>query len=354
MLKAKVIRPDFDPDDLEHPLVKLTATVTHGSVTKEYDKYVKVRRQGVTDSNAIILDLNAINIPQETRNNLVLSTVGANGTTITWVSSLPNIISTAGVVNRPGNNEQDVQVTLTATCTKGAESQTKEFKVKVFAWTKPEELEDAVSLVTWDLVKANNDNSQAITSNLNLPAIVGRGINASWSSSTSNIDCSTGVITRPSYTQGQVTLDLVCTLTQDANVERVTLPTFIIAPAPMTDLEAVIAAKDELEPSLFLGENSSVTQITTDFELPFTVNNVDASRARIEWSLASADNHADIPTSRYISIVNGPQYALAVINRPETSDGNQKVSLKATIKAGVAIETKFFDLTILVKDTVSP
>lgn len=351
MLTAKVKRPAFDPENLEHPLVKLTATVSYGSVTKEYDKFVRVRREGITDSNAIVLDLNALNIPAETRDGIELPVSGSNGTTISWASSLPNIISTTGVVNRPGNNESNITVTLTATCTKGSETQTKEFRVLVLAWTKEEELEDAVSLVTWELIKGNNTNSQAITTDLVLPKTVGRNIAATWSSSTLNVDVETGAVTRPTYTQGQVTLDLTCTLTQDENVRVVRLPTFIIAPAPMTDQEAVAAAKSELEPSLFLGLNKSVSQITDNMQLPFTVNNVDAARARIEWSLANASDHQDVPSSKYITLSNTADYTLAEITRPETSDGNQKIALKATITAGDASDTKFFDLTILVRET---
>src|SRR5690554_5798261 len=77
---------------------------------------------------------------------LTLPTSGDNDVTITWQSSHPSVVSTAGVVTRPAN---DTSVTLTATLTKGEATDTKNFTVNVKAvevTTTPEDAIDALAI----------------------------------------------------------------------------------------------------------------------------------------------------------------------------------------------------------------
>lgn len=351
MKKADVIRPVFDPLVTEHPLVTLKASVSHGTVTKEYDLPLRVKMQGVTDSQAIVLDLNAIILPTETKTDLTLPTIGANGSAITWVSS-DSEISNTGVVQRPDTTATDTVITLTATAAKGSETQDKTFSVKVFAWTTVEELDAAEASVGWDLIKGVNINSQAITENLVLPATVGRGVIATWASASTNLDAKTGVITRPSYTTGSVTLRLSCTLVHGGITRIVTTDTFLIANLPMTDTEAIAAATASLTMASLLAANDSSTKIISDMSLPFKVSNVDASKAVISWGLATSPGHVVLPTSPYISLTNNADYVLAHITRPNSTAGNQSVALAATITAGLAVSTVYFDITILVDPTI--
>lgn len=358
MKKAHVIRPVFDDSLADHPLVRLTATVKSGSVTREYEKQVRVKMKGITDSQAIVLDLNAIELPTTTNKNIELVTVGANGSVISWASNVSDVINTAGVVVRPNAGQEDVVVKLTATATKGSETQNKEFTVTVSAWTKEEELEDAVKMVSWDLIKGTNTNSQSITDDLVLPVVVGRNVQATWTTASSNLDTKTGKITRPSYTQGQVTLKITCKLVHETLNQTIELDLFIIACLPMTDQEVLTAAKNMLEPNVFLGSNESVAKITSNMQLPFRVSDSDASRASISWSLVSSPDHSEVSSSQYIALSNMAEYTLATITRPTAQEGNQKIGLKADITVGQdsskLTDTKFFDLTILVNaDTVS-
>jgi hypothetical protein len=239
MITAKVHRPAFDPTNPDNPKVKLTATVSHGSVSKLFDLDLLVRREGMTNSQAVVLDANAITLPTETRVNLTLPTIGVNGSTITWKSSDATVITTNGTVTRPDNTGSDTTITLTATCTKGTATQDTVFNVKVFKWTIDEEVNDAYAKVTWDLVKGTNTNSQAIDHNLVLPGVIGRSVTATWAlvsssvasgSTTGIIDMTTGVVTQPTYTQGQVSVQIKCTLKKDTITKEVTLPPFILAP----------------------------------------------------------------------------------------------------------------------------
>ena len=65
--------------------------------------------------------------------NLSLPTAGANGVKISWESSNRAVISTTGVVTRPSAGADNVQVTLTATITKGAYAAKKSFEITVLA-----------------------------------------------------------------------------------------------------------------------------------------------------------------------------------------------------------------------------
>lgn len=62
--------------------------------------------------------------------NLTLPT-SQNGATVAWASSDPAVVSTTGVVTRPVSPAGDATVTLTATITKGAATDTKVFTVTV-------------------------------------------------------------------------------------------------------------------------------------------------------------------------------------------------------------------------------
>jgi arabinan endo-1,5-alpha-L-arabinosidase len=63
--------------------------------------------------------------------NLTLPTDGARDSVISWASSNPAIVSTAGIIKRPKNGAGDALVTLTATITKGTATTTKSFVVVV-------------------------------------------------------------------------------------------------------------------------------------------------------------------------------------------------------------------------------
>lgn len=56
--------------------------------------------------------------------DLILPTAGESGTTISWNSDDTEVISNTGEVTRPSNSQGDVTVTLTATISKGGESDT--------------------------------------------------------------------------------------------------------------------------------------------------------------------------------------------------------------------------------------
>ncbi|KXX71523.1 hypothetical protein AVL50_04430 [Flammeovirga sp. SJP92] len=119
--------------------VQLTATITKGEYQEE-----KVFEVTVVEDTSLKDAVEALEVafhyldPQDGNgilHPLTLPAEGINGTTVTWVSSHPEVISTEGKVVR---GAQPTDVVLTATVTLGEESMTKEFNVKVLEYTDAE------------------------------------------------------------------------------------------------------------------------------------------------------------------------------------------------------------------------
>lgn len=89
----------------------------------------------LTDAEKIALDKGALTLGDTSAvtSGITLSTRGSYGSTITWTSSKPTVVSTSGAVTRPSSTSGDAMVTLAATLTLGAEQLVKEFLVVVKA-----------------------------------------------------------------------------------------------------------------------------------------------------------------------------------------------------------------------------
>ncbi|MEA4920342.1 MAG: immunoglobulin-like domain-containing protein [Clostridiaceae bacterium] len=103
--------------------VTLTAIVTKGDSSAAKTFTITVNQRALTMLQQLGADADAVtwpNISHESMSavtsDLTLSTVGANGCTITWSSSVPNTISTSGTVH---SGASDVEVVLTAVIAKG-------------------------------------------------------------------------------------------------------------------------------------------------------------------------------------------------------------------------------------------
>lgn len=126
---GKVTRPEFEQGD---QIVVLTAVLTTGehSVTKTFEVTV-IRKPN--DDKSVKLDAEALAVynVHNVKGNLTLPQAGANGTTITWISEQPSVISPAGEVNRPAPGTGDITVKLTAVIRKNNAKLTKGFAAQV-------------------------------------------------------------------------------------------------------------------------------------------------------------------------------------------------------------------------------
>jgi uncharacterized protein YjdB len=139
---GKVNRPSYENGNQS---VGIIATILEGTktLTKEFTVTVLKKPQDSVTVQMDAEDLKVHNI-NDVRGNLTLPKSGANGSTITWKSTDPSIITPTGEVKRPGNGVGDKMVKLTATLTLHKESITKAFLAKVKEMPKKENYEGYV------------------------------------------------------------------------------------------------------------------------------------------------------------------------------------------------------------------
>ena len=83
------------------------------------------------DAAAILGDKDDLQYGPYISNNLTLPSAGARGSLIEWSSSDPEHLTDTGIVTRPAPGADPVYVTLTATLTKGSETQQKKFELTI-------------------------------------------------------------------------------------------------------------------------------------------------------------------------------------------------------------------------------
>jgi hypothetical protein len=132
---GKVTRPAFGTPDAT---VTLTATLTKAGVTdtKAFTVTVLAAADDATVAKAAA-DAFVVHNVDDVRGNLTLPATGASGTTVTWTSSDPAVISPTGVVHRPAAGSPAAAVTLTAKVTYKTTSVTRDLIAKVPALPAP-------------------------------------------------------------------------------------------------------------------------------------------------------------------------------------------------------------------------
>lgn len=114
--------------------------------------------------------------------NITLPAKGANGATIAWSSSSPDVISATGVVTRPAAGHTPATATLTATLTRGTASETRSFPATVLA------LPGTDVLAQHDLDAVEIVNAGDIRGNITLPSQgVVNGTAIEWSASPAGV-----------------------------------------------------------------------------------------------------------------------------------------------------------------------
>jgi hypothetical protein len=133
--------------------------------------------------------------------NVTLPRTGANGSSITWSSNNPEVISADGAVNRPAG--VNAEVLLTATITRGTSTLTAGFTATVLRTaTDAETVADAASRLALP-------NTGDVRGNITLPGMIGAA-SINWASSQPAIIDGTGIVTRQNLDS---TVRLTATLT---------------------------------------------------------------------------------------------------------------------------------------------
>jgi hypothetical protein len=126
-----IIRPSSGADTAT---ATLTATITMGFVSVSKAFTIKVapnlsdQARVQSDADSLVLRGNIKNL----RSNLLLPTTGAQGCSITWISSQPTMVSSSGVIiHRPVHGSGNATIHFTATIALGSSSLQKTFTVSL-------------------------------------------------------------------------------------------------------------------------------------------------------------------------------------------------------------------------------
>ncbi|MFA5474133.1 MAG: immunoglobulin-like domain-containing protein [Acholeplasmataceae bacterium] len=252
--------------------------------------------------------------------NLTLATTGLNEVSISWVSSHPAIVTQAGVVTRP--TAADTEVTLTATLTKGDESDTKIFTVtviKVPVVTTPQEALDAIVITGDDLVL--DGTIYSTTKNIVLPT-TSLGLDVNWESSSTAISAN-GTVTRPAYGENNVRVILtayVGSADKDFVID-------VLAITVMPVAEVLSKAKTQL----VLGATEVVENITLPTSIIVEGEYDELYTASVSWA-SSHPNHIS---------------ATGSVTRPALEEPDVVVTLTGTITYLGQTETKDIQIRVL-------
>jgi uncharacterized protein YkwD len=131
--------------------------------------------------------------------NVTLPTTLPNGATVSWHSSNPGVISSAGVVNLASGAQN---VTLTATIAVGAQTRTKAFPLRTSTLSGNQLLmENAFNAL--DIIYLNaNDNADSVTGRIALPTTV-LGLPVTWTSNNPAVINNMGIVTVPTDTDAR-------------------------------------------------------------------------------------------------------------------------------------------------------
>lgn len=289
----------------------------------------KLEGEAKTDQQAVAADKAALKVGFAEGDSAVsvtqavdLPATGKYGSTITWTSSNPAVISNDGkTVVRSA--DADVKVILTATIKKNAVTATKTFELTVKA-----KLTDA-QIVAADKTAlaigfSGSDTASFVTSPLTLPTKGLNGSTIAWVSGNPAVISNDGkTVVRPAIDQGDATVTLVATISSNgmSDVKTFTL----IVKQQLSDADKVAADKAAL--TIGFSQGDSLTSITSKLTLPTTGVNGSA----ITW-VSSAP-----------AIVSNDGNT---VNRPAAGQGDASVTLTATITSNGVTDVKTFAIVV--------
>jgi hypothetical protein len=322
-----VTRPSYTEGD---QVVTLTATITKNGATDIKTFTLTLPKLPMTDAEAVTLDKTSLEIgyngadnANSVTDNVVLETAGQYGTTITWSSSNPSFIAVDGTVTRPTFTQGDQIVTLTTTITKNGATDIKTFTITLPKLPMTDA--EAVTLFKTSLEIGYNgaDNANSVTDNIVLETAGQFGTTITWSSSNPSFIAADGTVTRPTFTQGDQVVTLTATITKNGATDIKTF-TLTLPKLPMTDAEAVMLDKTSLEIGYNGADNAN--SVTDNIVL----ETAGQFGTTITWSSSNPSVIA----------------ADGTVTRPTFTQGDQIVTLTATITKNGATDIKTFTLNL--------
>jgi tetratricopeptide (TPR) repeat protein len=159
--------------------------------------------------------------------NVGLPLLGDNGSTISWSSDVPGVITSGGVVSRPSYTVGDTTVTLTATITKDGVSDTKNYELTVKALPISNAESAALDKNLIEIGYKEGDDKDTVKGDLGLVFVGDHGSTITWSSVPSGfIDGTTGKVTRPA--DGNQVVTLTATIQNGSSIETISFTLTIL------------------------------------------------------------------------------------------------------------------------------
>ena len=242
---------------------------------------------------------------------------GFTGVSITWKSDKPETVKDDGTVIRPA--ETDIQVTLTATLTKGKAAEQKAFTVTVLH--DQDKLDVKTAYNKLEIGYETGDSKDAVRHKLTLPKTVAEaaGVSITWQSDKPETVKDDGTVIRPAEADIQVTL--TATLTKGQVTKQKTFTVTVLRDQDIADLESALK-------KLKIGYNQDDRErcVKGDLMLPDKVDGF--TGVAVTWE----SNNTDI-------IKNDGK-----VTRP---DLDTKVTLTATLKKNKAEIKKPFTVKVV-------
>ncbi|MCK5607284.1 lamin tail domain-containing protein [Candidatus Pacearchaeota archaeon] len=194
-----------------------------------------------SDVDNLAISFSGIDSTASVTNNLTLATIGSNGTVITWASNVPSVIAIDGTVARPAFGLGDAAVTLTATITKNAVTDTKIFSLTVIETPASDTESVAVDLAALTIIYSGVDSADSVTQNLGLSTTGATGTTIAWVSSDEGVISTNGIVVRPSFGVGSAVVTLTATIAKNGSTDTKSFSitvleySFLLSPNP-TDI----------------------------------------------------------------------------------------------------------------------
>jgi outer membrane protein assembly factor BamB len=268
------------------------------------------------DTNVLEIKYAAGESANSVTKNVTLSLSGGNGSTISWASSDTSIVSANGMVTRPTSGSGDKAITLTATISKGGSVQTKQFVITV-----KQLLDSTPPTVTINLIGGTYQGAQTIVLTASEPSKIYYTLDGSTPTTSSTI-YSAPISISASKTLNYFAVD------NAGNASTIGTQSYTIR---NDAADSTVDAN-----ALQIGYASGETENSVTKNITLAVSGANGST--ISWSSSASS----------IVSVNG------VVTRPAAGQGDQTVTLTATIQKGTVVQTKVFVVIVKQLPDVTP
>jgi hypothetical protein len=286
-----------------------------------------------TDSERVILDQASLQIgfrnndtAQSVTGPIQLTSKGKLGSTITWVSSHPLVISHNGLtVNRPSST--DVNVTLTATIGSNQAISTKLFVLTVKSTQQITDVQSvAADKAALQIGFRGDDQANRVTQALKaLPTTGAKGSTITWVSGNAAVISNNGqTVNRPAAGSSPISVSMIATISK-GNASDIKVFQLTVQPQ-LSDAQRIAADKQALEIK-FRGTDTA-NRVTQALQ---TLPTSGSNGSTITWI---SGNHTVISN-------NGQ-----TVNRPAAGSGDVNIPMTAIISLNSVSDTKVFNLTV--------